>query len=810
MNNVGMANMNAMAGPVGGPMPMAMNNGAMPGAQHMQQQQMSQKSMLNTYIYDYFLKENMHDLARSILSYDPSIITLPKDSPGRRRDEGGLGGDDAMDTDSKDELEKRPSDLPAANVPATSDSCFLYEWFALFWDMLNGHRGKPGGNSQVNQYIHHTQQQNRLKQSQQQEMLRQMRPEMQFNPAAMIRTMPNGMQMAAANKNNLARTAMANNQNNPQAMALMQQQAKQNQMQREPSDMEGNRRPASPGSTDNAPSPKRARLDGNAPFNGQQAGMMPNGRPQQQGMPGQQVGNGPVNMNSSQVARVQAATQLLIAHDIDPKSLTPEKFQNFANQPPNTQKASIQSYSQNLQQHHGQQMPNKGMAQPGNPQGQGSPMMPQPNPADISTMYNTNDFAPGGMRPGPANGQGGGSNHALQDYQMQLMLLEQQNKKRLMMARQEQDSMGGMQPRADGPAGPGGPGGPGGPAGPNGQPFPDASPQGVRTGASPNPSEQMKRGTPQMGPAGIPSPLPEGAQSRGSPNPMGFMPGANMDPNMAGNPQFFKGMNGMDGGMAQMNGGAMRPPSSHPQPFNGQMTPQMMAARQQGGQGAPNQMQWQGGPNGAMVPQGPQGPSQGTPQQRAMPPPSAPGAGANAANGRAQPASPAPSNAAPPTPQQANKAAPKKKDSKAAKSKAAAQKKTNATTGATPAADASQDSEPTPATPITPANSASFGKNGQGAANAPPVPNAQTSAPPAPTAPVAPPAHADPSAGFGMDNGSMNMDFGLDFANPMNSDNVLQDFDFDSFLHDGDGGETTFDFNPTTFDMQGTGEITTE
>lgn len=34
------------------------------------------------------------------------------------------------------------------------------------------------------------------------------------------------------------------------------------------------------------------------------------------------------------------------------------------------------------------------------------------------------------------------SAHALQDYQMQLMLLEQQNKKRLMMARMEQDSMG--------------------------------------------------------------------------------------------------------------------------------------------------------------------------------------------------------------------------------------------------------------------------------------------------------------------------------------------------------------------------------
>jgi hypothetical protein len=51
-----------------------------------------------------------------------------------------------------------------------------------------------------------------------------------------------------------------------------------------------------------------------------------------------------------------------------------------------------------------------------------------------------------GMQAGqPAVGQLGGSgNLALQDYQMQLMLLEQQNKKRLMMARQEQDSKFGQ------------------------------------------------------------------------------------------------------------------------------------------------------------------------------------------------------------------------------------------------------------------------------------------------------------------------------------------------------------------------------
>jgi len=40
--------------------------------------------------------------------------------------------------------------------------------------------------------------------------------------------------------------------------------------------------------------------------------------------------------------------------------------------------------------------------------------------------------------PAPAGRSG---NHSLQDYQLQLMLLEQQNKKRLMMAREEQDQM---------------------------------------------------------------------------------------------------------------------------------------------------------------------------------------------------------------------------------------------------------------------------------------------------------------------------------------------------------------------------------
>ncbi|KAI0596147.1 hypothetical protein F4775DRAFT_594579 [Biscogniauxia sp. FL1348] len=780
--NVNLSNIPMAGGPVGGPMPM-MNNAI--AAQQVQRQDGNNRTNLNTYIYDYFLREGMYDCARAMLNSDQTLNVI-KDSPGRRRDENGnvLGngvGDDPMDTDNKDDIDsKRPSDLPAANVPSGADSCFLYEWFCLFWEMLMAQRNKPGISPQVSQY-----QQSRLRQSAQQDLLRNMRPDA---AAAYNVRMPNGM--INPKQPNLARTAMANNQNNPQMQML---QAKQNHMQRDGSNMDGNQnRPASPGSTENAPSPsKRPRLDGSGPFNPQQPNMM-NGQRPQHGMPGQQVGN----------TRNAAITQhMLSTNGIDPANLSPQQFQNFSAQPPQAQAKSIQTYSQTLQQHHGQQMPNKQVPNPAGPQGQGSPMIPQ-GPNDIGAFYNANDMGgPAGMRPGPGAAQGGGSNHALQDYQMQLMLLEQQNKKRLMMARQEQDSMTGM--RADG-AVPAGSGGPTGPPGPNGQPFQDTSPQGGRTGASPNPAEQMKRGTPQMNPTGIPSPLPEGAQSRGSPNTMNFMPNG-MDPNMHN--QFFKNMNGMEGNMvAQMNGG-MRPPSSHPnQPFNNQMNQQMMR-QQQGPQGGPQQMQWQQGPNGnGMAPQGPQGPVQGTPQQRSMPPPSAPTPAGNNANGRPQTSSPQVPNVAPPTPQQSNKAAPKKKDTKNAKTKTAAQKKTAQPTGATPAAESTQDAEPP--TPSTPAG---FNKPGPNAGGAQAAANAPASAPQAPPPVTVAQPHADAQMNsFPMDNTNA-LDFNsMDFANPLTTDNVLQDFDFDSFLHDNDTGDATFDFNTASFGMEGAGEIGAE
>lgn len=430
-------------------------------------------------------------------------------------------------------------------------------------------------------------------------------------------------------------------------MMLQKQQA----MQRDPSGGDHQQRTGSPGSAENAPSPsKRARLDGAGNFNPQQ---VPNGRGQP--MP-QQVGDSGPN-NAIQAAHMQ------LANGIEP-NLTGQQFQNMPGGANAQQARSLAGYQQGLAQQQAGQMPGKA-PNAGGPVNQGSPgMMAQGQDGTaIQGYYNAGEMVPGGMRGAGQPGQqtAGGGNHALQDYQMQLMLLEQQNKKRLMMARQEQDSMA-IPGQRDGNGGAS--------MGPNGQPFQGTSPQGTRSVNSPNPTDQMKRGTPHMNNAGIPSPMPEG-QSRGSPSGMNFnMAGGQMDPNM--NQQYFM-KNGMD---PTMVGGAMpngmRPPSSHPAGgFNAQaMAANQMNMAQQGQRQQPNG-NWQAGPNGQMIPgPGQGGPQQvmgqGTPQQRPMAPPAAPG---NVPNGRTQPSSPQ-QNAAPPTPQQGNKPNPKKKnDTKETKAK---------------------------------------------------------------------------------------------------------------------------------------------
>jgi hypothetical protein len=331
------------------------------------------------------------------------------------------------------------------------------------------------------------------------------------------------------------------------------------------------------------------------------------------------------------------------------------QFNEYMPQAPGVQQKNIEVYAQSLAHQHRVAMSNTSSPQALNSNVQGSPM-PQPGLDGQEHMFADNGSRPGAL---PANGGGAPQqgNHALQDYQMQLMLLEQQNKKRLLMARQEQDNQ--SVPHQQGVIGAPG--------------FGAAmSPQGSRAGGpSPNPADQMKRGTPKLNQQPLPnSPMPDGMmpQQRNSPAPNG--PGINFDPSLAPPgmpPQFYPQMS--------QNGMGMRPPSSHPQ-FNGpqqQLTPQHLEAMRNSGmqnggmqnggmQNGGMQNGWRGPPQPGMMPGGQQmGGSMGqNPQQRQqMPPPPAP------TNEQPRPEpSPSQSNQAPPTPNQGNKAGPKKKTTK--------------------------------------------------------------------------------------------------------------------------------------------------
>ncbi|KAF9635832.1 cAMP-dependent protein kinase pathway protein [Lasiodiplodia theobromae] len=741
MMNQQQANMAAMqqqGGPVGGT-PLMQAGGA--------RNSMDPQTMLNTYIYDYFLKNHHWDLARQVK--DALVINIgpaTKPSPGGRRDVNGV---DDMDTDNKDEMHKRPDDLPPAAVPIDpSENSFLFDWWHQFWDIFNAQRQRSKPGSAQLQYLAHTRQQAQLRQESQQRL-------MMTNNTQPYR----GMMGMPTNAKEMQMRMMQNrgpmNAQQLQQMKNQQQQMMQNQqMQRDGSQMDMNQRPQSPGSAENAPSPnKRPRLENG--FNGQQMG--PGAR--SQGMQPQQMG----------ATSAAQAGQMLMANGIDP-SMTPQQFNAFQGQNPNVQAKGLQ------------EMNNAGM--------QNSPMAQQG--ADGSQ-----DFFQGNanarMQPG-APGQQPAGNHALQDYQMQLMLLEQQNKKRLLMARQEQDNI--TQHPASAPVGQPG--------------FPPAmSPQGSRAGPSPNPNDQMKRGTPKLNQAGLPgSPMPDGSmpQNRSSPLPNGFDPNQ-MPPGMP--PQFYQG---------QMANGMMRPPSSHPG-FQGQMPQQQMEMLARNGgrmpnggmwpQGGPPQMmqqgQQQGGPQQGqgMQPGQQQGPPMGTPQQRnqQMPPPPAPSAGNE--NGRTQPSSPAQPQNQPPTPSQGNKPNPKNKkkdDKKTAPSKppaaANAANKKGSTTGATPASDAENPPPtPTPSTPSMPMQQKKSISNPSATAQQP-NPQQQPAAPAnqPPQVPAQPPMDPNANAPFGDLGNDSNGTFNLDFGS-MDSGDVLENFDFDTFLHTDDPGSNAFTFD---------------
>ncbi|KAL8843875.1 MAG: hypothetical protein Q9176_001837 [Flavoplaca citrina] len=749
-------NMAAVNG-AGGGMPM-MNNGANGATPRLgnEEEEPDYEARLNTYIYDYFVKNQRYDCAKAMLKGDMPLRTVQK-----RRD-GDVNGAGNMHTDSKDDLESKiPDEFPLPALPTDPQGAsFLLEWFGLFWDVFFAHQKKtPPASAQAMQYVARTQQESRMRQEQQQNMLRV--PSM--IPASMNRIngmneymfhQQNGMPV---NSGDLRHKALQNqNRNfaqNPQMIAMQKQHMMQQQMRRDPSEMEMNgQRPRTPSSGDNAPSPsKRPRIEGHP------AMMMQNGRSQQML---DQANNSP---------------NALMMQGGAPGTMTEAQLMALSQQPFQVQQKSFDVFNHHLK--NSQQRQN--MSKPGMP-GQGSPMM-QPN-MDMSVVNQADFYGQANMRMAAAMPNGNGAangNHALQDYQMQLMLLEQQNKKRLLMARQEQDI-----PR-DGQQGmPGG----------NYVAPPGTSPSGSRSGPSPGPNDQVKRGTPKLTQAGLPgSPMPDGSMgpNRGSPaNSMSMGNGMQSD--------MFPMKNMNDGGMTMMgpNAAMMRQaPSSHPGFTNAQFTPQHMAEMQR--RGAMPNGNWPQGPQGQAPmmqqqppPQVQQPPQIGTPQQRGnMPPPPGVPAGA-AANGR--PGSPA-QPAAPPTPSQGSKANPKgKKDAKDRKKPTKKNPTAGAVTAATPSSEAENPPPtPTPPTPVISVHPNSFNNGQKGEApNQPAVPQVQPSAVPAVEQPQT---EVNGMDVYGMDGSDMTGAFDMTFGD-FNGGQHMGEFDFDSFLHDNMGDPDQFSF----------------
>jgi hypothetical protein len=541
-----------------------------------------------------------------------------------------------------------------------------------------------------------------------------------------------------------------------------------NAMERSGSQMDGMSGPrsGSPGSGE-APSPKRQRLDGNMQ-------QMNQGRPGPQGpMPSNQVGH-PSNPNPSNPelqmpdpAVLQQTEELLKQKGIDLATMHPQTVIQLAMQPANHRNKSVETYSKSVQQSMQGQMPKMAVNPAQMVGAQGSPL-----PAEMAMTPDFYRAQQSGNMGGPNNNQnpnmaaaaagqnGNSGNHALQDYQMQLMLLEQQNKKRLLMARQEQDSMAnpGMGP------------GPGN--------FGGMSPNSQGRIGDPSPNAGDMRGTPKMHKGMSPNGDMTG---RGSPQP-GMMPEQQLRAQM------------MAGGQ-MMNGNMMRPPqTSNPNMQGPPMTPDQMAMMRN------NPAMQNGFQPGMMGQPGPMNPNM-TPRTQPMGPPPAPAAGT-------QPSSPS-AAPAPPTPSQTKqtKAAGKKADGKKVdfddihvlrrQANIIQGNKKGGTTGATPASEAEAPPTPTPATPITPMNVNSFNKNQQLQNGQPPNAQAQPGQPQPnqqnqsqPGAVQAPP---DMPPFGNLDDNFSNIN--MDFANLEGGD-VLDNFDFDSFLNTGaDDGGLGFDAN---------------
>lgn len=134
-----MAGMNANVGgpvdgtPVMGNMPRPANKDAM-----------DPRNLMNTYIYDYFIRNKHYGLAKSMVESEiPINLQGGKPSPNGRN----VNGVDAMDENERNSLPD-PVLPPGQRV----DNSFLMDWWLQFWDIYSANRGRPTKSAQYSQH----------------------------------------------------------------------------------------------------------------------------------------------------------------------------------------------------------------------------------------------------------------------------------------------------------------------------------------------------------------------------------------------------------------------------------------------------------------------------------------------------------------------------------------------------------------------------------------------------------------------------------------------------------------------------------
>lgn len=114
---------------------------------------------LNTYIYDYFLRNQHYEVARAMMQDLPGDMKPGvKQSPNMRQGQQNGADEDADSRDTDQGILKRPDDLPLPDLPGVNQGPFLQDWWSQFWDIWTTHRGKGKNNSTTYSFVGHQRQ----------------------------------------------------------------------------------------------------------------------------------------------------------------------------------------------------------------------------------------------------------------------------------------------------------------------------------------------------------------------------------------------------------------------------------------------------------------------------------------------------------------------------------------------------------------------------------------------------------------------------------------------------------------------------